>query len=153
MLQLEKSPEKLPRTGRGPVIVIFAVGIKTIKLPVCQAVPGKQVGIDMKPNLVQAPAFSTQCAPQGILCLDQHTGRATRPGIAFQHRTLAARQFGILAIAQVITCLLYTSDAADERSSVDLGGRRIIKKKKNIEKKKERQKSKKKNKKRNTNKK
>ena len=31
------------------------------------------------------------------------------------------------------TCLLYTSDAADERSSVDLGGRRIIKKKKNID--------------------
>ena len=29
-----------------------------------------------------------------------------------------------------VTCLLYTSDAADERSSVDLGGRRIIKKKK-----------------------
>ena len=27
-------------------------------------------------------------------------------------------------------CLLYTSDAADERSSVDLGGRRILKKKK-----------------------
>ena len=27
-------------------------------------------------------------------------------------------------------CLLYTSDAADERSSVDLGGRRIIKKNK-----------------------
>ena len=31
----------------------------------------------------------------------------------------------------IITCLLYTSDAADERSSVDLGGRRIIKKKTN----------------------
>src|SRR5678815_2338455 len=29
-----------------------------------------------------------------------------------------------------VSCLLYTSDAADERSSVDLGGRRIIKKKK-----------------------
>src|SRR5665648_1289203 len=28
------------------------------------------------------------------------------------------------------TCLLYTSDAADEEDSVDLGGRRIIKKKK-----------------------
>ena len=26
-------------------------------------------------------------------------------------------------------CLLYTSDAADERSSVDIGGRRIIKNK------------------------
>ena len=28
-----------------------------------------------------------------------------------------------------ISCLLYTSDAADEEDSVDLGGRRIIKKK------------------------
>ena len=32
-------------------------------------------------------------------------------------------------VVDVNTCLLYTSDAADERSSVDLGGRRIIKKK------------------------
>src|SRR5678815_953850 len=31
---------------------------------------------------------------------------------------------------ETYTCLLYTSDAADERSSVDLGGRRITKKKK-----------------------
>src|SRR5665648_420354 len=30
---------------------------------------------------------------------------------------------------QDIACLLYTSDAADEEDSVDLGGRRIIKKK------------------------
>ena len=30
------------------------------------------------------------------------------------------------------TCLLYTSDAADERSRVDLGGRRIIKKRTDI---------------------
>ena len=35
-----------------------------------------------------------------------------------------------------IHCLLYTSDAADERSSVDLGGRRIINKKKKTKKKK-----------------
>ena len=33
----------------------------------------------------------------------------------------------------MLPCLLYTSDAADERSSVDLGGRRIIKKKKYID--------------------
>ena len=33
------------------------------------------------------------------------------------------------ASATDYTCLLYTSDAADERSSVDLGGRRIINKK------------------------
>ena len=32
------------------------------------------------------------------------------------------------------TCLLYTSDAADEEDSVDLGGRPLHKKKKNKEK-------------------
>ena len=32
-------------------------------------------------------------------------------------------------LARLHACLLYTSDAADERSSVDLGGRRILKKK------------------------
>eukprot|EP00658_Telonema_sp_P-2_P071530 TRINITY_DN6077_c0_g1_i1.p1 TRINITY_DN6077_c0_g1~~TRINITY_DN6077_c0_g1_i1.p1 ORF type:complete len:263 (-),score=89.02 TRINITY_DN6077_c0_g1_i1:26-814(-) len=37
------------------------------------------------------------------------------------------------SFAQCTPCLLYTSDAADEEDSVDLGGRRIIKKKKNIE--------------------
>ena len=36
----------------------------------------------------------------------------------------------VLLAAGTKGCLLYTSDAADERSSVDLGGRRIIKKKK-----------------------
>ena len=35
----------------------------------------------------------------------------------------------LLALSSHV-CLLYTSDAADEEDSVDLGGRRIIKKKK-----------------------
>ena len=53
-----------------------------------------------------------------------HRGRAGAagecPGAAcFRRVNLCAR------------CLLYTSDAADERSSVDLGGRRIIKKNNN----------------------
>ncbi len=38
---------------------------------------------------------------------------------------------GLIALgARAQRCLLYTSDPADERSSVDLGGRRIIQKKK-----------------------
>eukprot|EP00656_Telonema_subtile_P006390 TRINITY_DN12950_c0_g1_i2.p1 TRINITY_DN12950_c0_g1~~TRINITY_DN12950_c0_g1_i2.p1 ORF type:complete len:271 (+),score=-23.29 TRINITY_DN12950_c0_g1_i2:455-1267(+) len=37
-----------------------------------------------------------------------------------------------LGFHQYTSCLLYTSDAADEEDSVDLGGRRIIKKKKQI---------------------
>ena len=47
-----------------------------------------------------------------------------------------------LLIEEEKGCLLYTSDAADERSSVDLGGRRILKKK--TQKKKEQKKKKKK---------
>ena len=39
---------------------------------------------------------------------------------------------------EVYACLLYTSDAADERSSVDLGGRRIIQKKQKKNKKRRR---------------
>ena len=42
---------------------------------------------------------------------------------------LCVGSFGIVS-SSTSPCLLYTSDAADERSSVDLGGRRIIKKKK-----------------------
>eukprot|EP00658_Telonema_sp_P-2_P046653 TRINITY_DN34919_c0_g1_i1.p1 TRINITY_DN34919_c0_g1~~TRINITY_DN34919_c0_g1_i1.p1 ORF type:complete len:123 (+),score=6.62 TRINITY_DN34919_c0_g1_i1:167-535(+) len=42
-------------------------------------------------------------------------------------RTLAARA---ATEGVVRTCLLYTSDAADEEDSVDFGGRRIIKKNK-----------------------
>ena len=62
----------------------------------------------------------------------------------FQNKTngVSPRRFMKLAnprlcqlITETIGCLLYTSDAADERSSVDLGGRRIIKKKKTQEQK------------------
>src|SRR5678809_351366 len=38
-----------------------------------------------------------------------------------------SKRFPLLACGDLLACLLYTSDAADERSSVDLGGRRIIK--------------------------
>ena len=41
-----------------------------------------------------------------------------------------AHQVLLRLLESLPDCLLYTSDAADERSSVDLGGRRIIKKKK-----------------------
>ena len=50
-----------------------------------------------------------------------HVGRA--------HQTISARLADAQVAEQLGVCLLYTSDAADERSSVDLGGRRIITKK------------------------
>ena len=50
--------------------------------------------------------------------------------LALQGRDPPVARNAALARDQPRCCLLYTSDAADERSSVDLGGRRIIKKKK-----------------------
>ena len=52
----------------------------------------------------------------------QHTNTATATGV-YGNTTVSDTD-------DANYCLLYTSDAADERSSVDLGGRRIIKKKK-----------------------
>ena len=49
------------------------------------------------------------------------------PGVVLQVVDRLAVRIGQL----LEVCLLYTSDAADERSSVDLGGRPILKKKKN----------------------
>ena len=52
-------------------------------------------------------------------------------GVDANGRVLVRRQLrrSQLLCKRPTPCLLYTSDAADERSSVDLGGRRIIKKK------------------------
>ena len=55
---------------------------------------------------------------------DQELRRTDRAHAARCHDARVSESDGIHV------CLLYTSDAADERSSVDLGGRRIIKKKK-----------------------
>src|SRR5664280_3686321 len=44
-----------------------------------------------------------------------------------QARRMMEKAF--ISTVHIANCLLYTSDAADEEDSVDLGGRRIIKKK------------------------
>ena len=60
--------------------------------------------------------------------MGKHSGRAAlRSRLAIMGHSLDEAE---LDKAFARFCLLYTSDAADERSSVDLGGRRIIKKKK-----------------------
>ena len=60
--------------------------------------------------------------------VDQRAGDRHRD-IGAQHHRRAHRERDLGDRDQEGDCLLYTSDAADERSSVDLGGRRIIKKK------------------------
>ena len=56
-------------------------------------------------------------------------GKFGKHTVRFEAGVLAQQADGAAA---VYLCLLYTSDAADERSRVDLGGCRIIKKKKKI---------------------
>src|SRR5678815_5335812 len=53
-------------------------------------------------------------------------GAAVRTGV--ESRPMSQQPLGDAEYAprDLWPCLLYTSDAADERSSVDLGGRRII---------------------------
>ena len=48
---------------------------------------------------------------------------------AAEYRSLEHPRPVAVGVLVAWSCFLYTSDAADERSSVDLGGRRIIKKK------------------------
>eukprot|EP00658_Telonema_sp_P-2_P013839 TRINITY_DN15248_c0_g1_i10.p1 TRINITY_DN15248_c0_g1~~TRINITY_DN15248_c0_g1_i10.p1 ORF type:complete len:128 (-),score=13.39 TRINITY_DN15248_c0_g1_i10:80-463(-) len=59
------------------------------------------------------------------------------PGAIIWGRVLALAAFECHAPVCPKVCLLYTSDAADEEDSVDLGGRRIIKKKKKTKQKTE----------------
>ena len=66
------------------------------------------------------------------MCIRDRPDRARAREMVEQRLAVAPpdrpRQFRQILLK--LACLLYTSDAADERSSVDLGGRRIIKKKK-----------------------
>ena len=58
-------------------------------------------------------------------------GEATVGPFGQQAARLVDKGAGVAYLQRrAVTRLLYTSDAADERSRVDLGGRRLIKKKK-----------------------
>eukprot|EP00658_Telonema_sp_P-2_P067983 TRINITY_DN56920_c0_g1_i1.p2 TRINITY_DN56920_c0_g1~~TRINITY_DN56920_c0_g1_i1.p2 ORF type:complete len:140 (+),score=32.25 TRINITY_DN56920_c0_g1_i1:440-859(+) len=68
----------------------------------------------------------TQVLPGILERLHHRSG----PNLGSKHQGVELEQQPALFTAQLPTCLLYTSDAADEEDSVDLGGRRSIKKKK-----------------------
>ena len=73
--------------------------------------------VDVRRDVLARGDAPDECAAHRERHDDRQTGR--RHGL-----------FGLLHGIPLRVCLLYTSDAADERSSVDLGGRRIIKKNK-----------------------
>ena len=65
------------------------------------------------------------------MCIRDRSVTRTPTLLVVHHTTSPALEAMLAAVldgTRAEGCLLYTSDAADERSSVDLGGRRIIKK-------------------------
>ena len=90
-------------------------------------------------NYNQNVLFSSIPAVYDSYLNDKVHIRGWKPSVGFLYRKIINQKEvekdnsvrkKMFSAGLVINCLLYTSDAADERSSVDLGGRRIIKKKK-----------------------
>ena len=83
--------------------------------------------VDGKPRMI--PAFITKPKGNGPfpVVIDIHGGPEGQAQPYFNPIVqYYVNEMGIAVIEPNVRCLLYTSDAADERSSVDLGGRRII---------------------------
>src|SRR5664279_1729341 len=87
---------------------------------------GQSDTIKCSPLLVNGVLYIT--VPDNVWAIDARSGRPlwhyTYPpnkGFHIGHRGVAMYKDWLY-----FTCLLYTSDAADEEDSVDLGGRRII---------------------------
>ena len=75
-------------------------------------------------DLVRSRGLGDVYKRQGI-----PTAPSSRPSITRPSVRAIRSHVAVDPSSNAVACLLYTSDAADERSSVDLGGRRIIKKK------------------------
>ena len=82
----------------------------------------------------QKTAYESEYGLVGSEMCIRDSSWVERPGLCLVPRgashDVVGHRHGFALAAQARICLLYTSDAADERSRVDLGGRRIINKKK-----------------------
>ena len=85
---------------------------------VCQAEDGIR-------DLVRYSGLGDVYKRQPLASCQWFTGLETTAELPYGFVRDSVRRAG-----KIQACLLYTSDAADERSSVDLGGRRILKQKK-----------------------
>ena len=94
-----------------------------------------------------AVIFSTGCMSESIMNVNQVS--AVVKTVYFASFFIVCKLRAVVSISErqtvsflrsgifcntLYTCLLYTSDAADEEDSVDLGGRGIIKQKKSSDK-------------------
>eukprot|EP00658_Telonema_sp_P-2_P030146 TRINITY_DN22821_c0_g1_i1.p1 TRINITY_DN22821_c0_g1~~TRINITY_DN22821_c0_g1_i1.p1 ORF type:complete len:434 (+),score=50.03 TRINITY_DN22821_c0_g1_i1:225-1526(+) len=78
----------------------------------------------VEPNFIGMGAYGCVCSAQ-----DSELGGTVAIKKVFDLKSMDQEDLS-RTLNEIKVCLLYTSDAADEEDSVDLGGRRIIKKKK-----------------------
>src|SRR5674536_384164 len=80
-------------------------------------------------HLINMKYFVKNGNEKTLILIDEF-GTGTEPMLGGSIAEAILGELNRKKVYGVITCLLYTSDAADEEDSVDIGGRRIIKKKK-----------------------
>ena len=120
--------------------VIPAAGFGTRFLPQTKAMPKEMLPIVDKPVIQYVVEEVVQSGVENVIIVTGANKRAIEdhfdiPNEDLTKNLIQGNKEHLLEEVKKISdmanfCLLYTSDAADERSSVDLGGRRIIKKKK-----------------------
>src|SRR5678815_1397630 len=115
-----------PRTSASPSA---ASQLKELDLPDLEK-PVRRASAGADGDTVTADRGGVIRCSVPVIGDDQRHGRLPATGASAQLTALNLRHQRPRPRAPDRCCLLYTSDAADERSSVDLGGRRIIKKKK-----------------------
>eukprot|EP00657_Telonema_sp_P-1_P005767 TRINITY_DN2340_c0_g1_i1.p1 TRINITY_DN2340_c0_g1~~TRINITY_DN2340_c0_g1_i1.p1 ORF type:complete len:110 (+),score=48.90 TRINITY_DN2340_c0_g1_i1:123-452(+) len=86
---------------------------------------------DMIRSLLTFALIALLMAPQFVTAKDHHDAMVGAAGSETPQSDSHTCAEMDTDCGQADTCLLYTSDAADDLLCVDLGGRRIIKKKKN----------------------
>eukprot|EP00658_Telonema_sp_P-2_P008725 TRINITY_DN13299_c0_g1_i1.p1 TRINITY_DN13299_c0_g1~~TRINITY_DN13299_c0_g1_i1.p1 ORF type:complete len:187 (-),score=32.86 TRINITY_DN13299_c0_g1_i1:22-582(-) len=120
-VQREPQDEQEMQNGLQPILKVFLLGESgagktTLRKAMLKFVVG---GLGSPPSWLQSAADKPRDA-SGRTC-----------GAELKNYGSAQDRF-YCAFRALNTCLLYTSDAADEEDSVDLGGCRIIKKKNTI---------------------
>src|SRR5450756_1935581 len=146
-----------PRMGRAALEVdVIAVRLRAYRLDLCteafecegadpvrravRAVKRYPVAVQVKVDAAEKVVYVTPLGARDPGCLPDRTaflgyfdafelGLDRLLGIIRKLEPPGAEELDAVVLVGIVGCLLYTSDAADDLLCVDLGGRRIIKKK------------------------